>query len=372
MFKFQQKLKIYFAASCAITLLLFLNISCSKNEDSLPDKVDATMDTTRFSASEGSVALLIKTSGNWSIKEADNQNWLSFSASSGADTTTIRVIFAKNASNNERFAQLVITSGSAQKHLYVSQKPAPDGGYSYNGNYFEIPKDTSIANCIKITRFLPALRSKMRNYTMLYDTNMKLAYWVAYPLHENYLGSTSRTDQWAFDPSIATNLQPSIFSGFSGYDRGHQIPSADRTYNAEDNYTTFYFTNMTAQNSTLNQGIWADLEGQVRTWTKSCDTMYVVTGAIIKTTTSPTINYVYDNIGAKVALPKFYFKALAQKRGSSYYTVAYKMDNTTPSSSASFTSYRISVKQLEQETGFTFFPALTEANKSVIDVNVWK
>ena len=35
-----------------------------------------------------------------------------------------------------------------------------------------------------------------RNFSMLYDTNYKLAYWVAYPLSSSYLGSAPRTDAW--------------------------------------------------------------------------------------------------------------------------------------------------------------------------------
>lgn len=126
---------------------------------------------------------------------------------------------------------------------------------------------------------------------------------------------------------------------------------------------------MTAQHSRLNQTIWANLEAQIRTWTQRCDTMYVVTGAMITTHTNKQIEYVTDNNGAHVARPKYYFKALAQKRGSEYYTIAYKMNNELPSSG--YDSYRLTVKELEEETGFTFFPAVSKQAKETIETSKW-
>ena len=33
---------------------------------------------------------------------------------------------------------------------------------------------------------------KYRNYSLLYDTNLKMAYWVAYPIYEGCVGSFQR------------------------------------------------------------------------------------------------------------------------------------------------------------------------------------
>ncbi len=242
--------------------------------------------------------------------------------------------------------------------------------------YFEIPKiEKPTSNTVFVRAQLPeAEKSKMRNYSMLYDTELKVAYWVAYPLHASYLGNAKRTDAWAYDPEFSTNEQATLFSGYGtglGYDRGHQMPSADRNYSTAGNKTTFYFTNMTPQVSSLNQGVWATLETKVRTWTAQCDTMYVVTGAMVTSPTDKKIKYILDNNKKNVAIPKYYYKALAMKKGNQYYTIAYKMDNEKPKSSA-FKSYQIDVAALEEMTGFTFFPQLTKAQKSEIDSSIWK
>lgn len=247
-----------------------------------------------------------------------------------------------------------------------------EGGVNTSYGWFETPAKRSIDNTMYVLHYLPD-KTNVRNYSMLYDTKYKLAYWVAYPMHSSYMGSSGRTDEWDYDPKINQSYQPLLASGFSASntDRGHQIPSADRTYSKAGNYTTFYYSNMTAQNSQLNQGIWASLENKIRTWTQQCDTLYVVTGAMITTNTDKTITYVKDNANKDVARPKYYYKALAKKIGNNYYTIGYKMNNEKPSSS-SFDTYRIKVSELEKETGFTFFPNLPNSTKETIDTNMWK
>lgn len=243
--------------------------------------------------------------------------------------------------------------------------------------WFETPAITPIPNTVYTWHFLPAdaanpSRSSHRNYAMLYDTKYRLAYWVAYPMHAFYLGSTTRTDAWAYDPKIDEIYQPYLFSAFgiTNIDRGHQIASADRTYSVAENRTTFYFTNMTAQFNTLNQQTWANLEMQIRTWTRECDTLYVVTGAMITSSTDSNIDIVVDRGGREVAKPKYYYKALAKKEGDMYYTIAFKMNNVATTDS--YNNYRLTVAALEEETGFTFFPTIPAGTKQTINADKWK
>lgn len=240
--------------------------------------------------------------------------------------------------------------------------------------YLEIPKMNDLSNDeVFVQHFLPDAKTE-RNYAMLYNKTLKMAYWVAYPLYRDILGSGNRTDAWAYDPAVSTAFQPTLFKGFqpTGYDRGHQLPSADRNLNITQNKTTFYFTNMTAQASRLNQGLWANLETKVRTWTAQCDTMYVVTGAMPTSEMDNLLDFATDNDGKDIAKPKYYFKALAMKKGNEYYTIGYKIDNITPPSGSTFDSYRLTVSELEKATGFTFFPDLDNAKKGSIDSRIWK
>ncbi|WP_312186063.1 fimbrillin family protein [Sphingobacterium sp.] len=252
----------------------------------------------------------------------------------------------------------------------------PSGGIGDSQAYLEIPKMNSLSNDeVFIQHFMPDASDK-RNYAMLYDKKLKMAYWVAYPLYSSILGSGNRTEAWGYDPQVSTAFQPLLMNaqGFSkyGYDRGHQLPSADRNLNTSQNKTTFYFTNMTAQASRLNQGVWRLLEEKVRTWSAQCDTMYIVTGAIPTTSSDTMLDFAQDNDGKDVAVPKYYFKALAMKKGSEYYTIAYKMNNEIPPSGVTFENYRLTVSDLEKATGFTFFPDLNNTQKGNINTSIWK
>ncbi|MDQ1152741.1 fimbrillin family protein [Sphingobacterium zeae] len=273
---------------------------------------------------------------------------------------------------NQNLKQL--TAGNRYSFDIKIDNGKPSGGVGDSQAYLEIPKMNSLSNDeVFIQHFMPDA-SDSRNYAMLYDKKLKMAYWVAYPLYSSILGSGNRTDAWGYDPQVSTAFQPNLFNGFkpSGYDRGHQLPSADRNLNTTQNKTTFYFTNMTAQASRLNQGIWANLETKVRTWTAQCDTMYVVTGAMPTTSTNTVLDFAQDNDGKDIAKPKYYFKALAMKKGSEYYTIAYKMNNETPPSGVTFENYRLTVTDLEKATGFTFFPDLNDAQKGNINTSIWK
>lgn len=207
----------------------------------------------------------------------------------------------------------------------------------------------------------PVTGKALRNYCMLYDKTLKFSYWVAYPLFLDCIGTSGRTDEWAFDPSISTSWQVDLSSGFNenGYDRGHQIPSGDRTKDNQMNEPTFYYTNMTPQKAYLNQRVWANLETKVRGWASGTDTIYVVTGAI-----PPQTNIQYTKKG--MAIPEYYFKALARKVNGTYRSIAFRFDNKDYDTSTDLWSGKMTVAELEEMTGFTFFPTLN-VDKTQID-----
>lgn len=185
-------------------------------------------------------------------------------------------------------------------------------------------------------------------------------------------GNIGRTEDWGYDPKIATNLQANLKKALSGYSRGHQIPSGDRQRKDCDmNNQTFYYTNMTPQlQNGLNGAIWAQLEGAVRGWSSGIDTLYVVTGAMPTTATDKQIQYAKDNNGKNIAIPKYYFKALARKVGGNYQTIAFKLDHKAYSDTQ-YMKYAISVSELENMTGFTFFPSLPSEVKKTLNTSQW-
>ena len=216
---------------------------------------------------------------------------------------------------------------------------------------------------------------QVRSYSMLYDTQLKMAYWVAYPLCNYYTAkNVKRTNAWAYDPSLSSEEQATMKRGLNGYDRGHQIPSADRLVTREANEQTFYYTNMTPQiGRGMNQHIWQKLETAVRGWSSNIDTLYVVTGAMPTTPENTTISYTQDNDGKQIAVPKYYLKALCRinRATGEAQTIAFKLDNRAYPNGESYMNHTLSVAELERMTGFVFFPMIREQDKQAYDKSKW-
>ena len=172
--------------------------------------------------------------------------------------------------------------------------------------FMETPAKTDDGSSLYVTTYMEQDGQSLRSFTLRYDPDRRISLWVAYPLNAGLIGTGSRGDGWAPDPGLPESIQPVLYKGFrygSGYDRGHQIPSADRL-DAKANAQTFTFTNATPQLHDFNGGIWAELEKVVRTWAKRSDTLYVVTGVIPGNKTIP------DNVGNDVNIPSAYYKAV--------------------------------------------------------------
>ena len=112
------------------------------------------------------------------------------------------------------------------------------------------------------------------------------------------------------------------------------------------------------QRSDLNQGVWALLESQVRAWAMTCDTLYVVTGAM------PSEEWRTDRAKNKVNVPSSYYKALLRYKASDshqYSGIAFWYDNIDyPMDRQILQSDVLTIAQLEERTGFNFFFNLTE------------
>lgn len=221
-----------------------------------------------------------------------------------------------------------------------------------------------------------------RNYTMCFDATKRGAWWVAYPLHNAYRGDTKRLDKWMFDSSINDAWQADLAKGsyVGDYDRGHQIPSADRTASIEMNQQTFYCSNSTPQVSGLNQGEWEELEKKVREWVCS-DTLYVVTGAYWSADNNRTTT---DKSGNSCPIPDHYFKVVVRTTSGNIREHGDKLGDYKPeqlksigfwvanaSGQGEAKNWVKSVAEIETLTGFTFFPSLPEAVKQQKNAAAW-
>lgn len=359
---------------------LFSVVSCDpaetgKNTASAP-KVE--IGSAVVDAAGGSQFVRVKSSVHWEMKivsEYDGEaGWITVDQKSGDGDSNVAMKVAANDSEDERSATIIVTSKGGEDSVKLLQRgksvtpdpspdPKPDPSPQVAG-WMElpaVPEGTAF-----YTHPMTVGSVKTRNYSFIWDEKNLVAPWVAYPLCKSFIGSGSRTDQWALDPLLPESKQPVLYRGFKEgnagwYARGHQIPSADRL-NYSANVMTFYGTNMTPQiQNGFNGDIWANLEGKVRSWANSSDTLYVVTGCVIDYKAGETVKYALDNNGKKVTVPTAYYKVVLRYMKSStigysgYSACAVWMDHKVYSTKTVDSSYSMSVDDLEKRLGIDFF-----------------
>ena len=342
------------------------------------------------------------------VSQGGDAEWCSFDlnkqvSSAGGNVGDPAYLYLdKDNSDDDRTARVDVTyTNGYSSSLTLTQRAA--GFIDYDRSWGEQPEyrsdDAYIYKTYYATfvsnQFFPG--GKLRNYSVCYDVDRHISHWVAYPIFKKVYETPvlRRVNDFNYDPNdqlpvIPTRDQQYIGTGGNGrgygawgYDRGHMLPQASRYNNYEPNRMTYYGTNMMPQNSTLNQNIWASLEGKVRGWggLQTYDTLYVVTGAAFKSTKT------IDNANGPIAVPSHCWKVLLRQRGNQNRQISqFKADelkaigfvftNDDAGAATSIESAVRSVKEIEELTGFKFFrnldPAVADAVKSQKNLADWE
>ena len=322
--------------------------------------------------------LHVQASGDWSITieypEDQPAEWVSVTPSTGTGNKAVQLKTEYYAGVQARKASVVLTAGSKKAELVLTQNGRSGGGGNLNPftGWMELPAMPENSNLDFFTHDMTIGSVNTRNYSFAWDYDNLVAPWVAYPLCKWNIGDNinrkDRDDPWAVDPYLSEKQQPVLYKrGFRStssrsYDRGHQLPSADRLYDYSSNDKTFYGTNMTPQLSKLNQYFWRNLENKVRSWAYSSDTCYVVTGCL----TDGSTEYALDNVGKKITVPSHYYKAVLRYSKSTtlgfagYMGCAILLEHRDYGNGSNFKEYAISIDELEKKTGIDFYPNLSK------------
>lgn len=355
------------------------------------DQLEISLAETTVSSDAGSVFVRVTSNGSWTLDFVEpDVDWarlemtsgngsrnsiiLSYSANRGSESRSVTV--RATAADGKKTSQAVLTQRS-----YVAPAPSGiSGGKAATASFkwLELP-ETDATDGMDFLWHLVDINGKMvRNYSCYWNYSDRVSIWVAYPLCKDYLGSLGRSDAWGFDPLLPAVSQQNVSGGYWAgnngyYDRGHQIPSADRTANYAMNAATFYGTNMTPQKNSFNAGLWASLESKVRDWSRSSDTLYVVTGCVL----DGAKYYALDRASNKITAPAAYYKAVLRYAPSSstglghagYMGCAVWMEHKETASSAKMDkTYSMSIDALEQKLGIDLFVNLPDkVGKSVAD-----
>ena len=232
---------------------------------------------------------------------------------------------------------------------------------------------------------------KARNYTVCFSAEHHCPVWVAAPRHACYEGTANRTNAYKADPDIPSGIQYYSKSTDSGCNKGHMLGSAERTCSRAVNEQVFYFSNIAPQYSSgfnTGGGGWNLLEDWIDT--KVCaDTTYLVIGTYFDryedrygNTASPKkISFGDRN---DVSCPTmFYIAVLRTKKGDTGKSVRecsadelmcaafVRCHNNALKGKQVSSKDMYSIAELEELTGFTYFPNVPNAPKDSYKASDW-
>ncbi len=205
------------------------------------------------------------------------------------------------------------------------------------------------------------------HYVMSYSSSRATPNWVSWRLGRADLGTALR--QKEFYPSNALprgwyKPQQSNYKN-SGFDKGHNCPSGDRTSNSRANKSTFYIDNIFPQAPKHNQSLWEHLERYCRDQVLLGNEVYIVMGSYGQ---GGIGNYGYrktiDN--GRITVPSNVWKVVVilpegrndlKRVAAAARIIAVDTPNTNDVK-PNWMKYLCTVRNIERATGYNLFSAL--------------
>jgi len=210
-------------------------------------------------------------------------------------------------------------------------------------------------------------------YSLGYNPDLEIPNWVAYKLTEESLKikNVKRADRFKVDGKVKGRSAKHSDYSHSGYTRGHMAPAGDMAFSTDAMQESFFMSNMTPQLRTFNNGVWRELEENVRDWAYDNDELYIVSGPIFDGKPSR-----YIGKSTKVAVPDAFFKAVLDIEGSKKKSIAFVLPHEKTADH--LRSFAITIDELERKLGYDLFQdlitddVLEEKLESEMNVNQWQ
>lgn len=217
-------------------------------------------------------------------------------------------------------------------------------------------------------------------YVQSYSSSRGTPNWVSWHLEPgNFTGASDRLNNFAgFTglPQSAFIVQSNSYSG-SGFDRGHNIPSGDRTSSANANSSTFLMSNMIPQAPRNNQQTWNNLEGYLRTKVLEGNEVYIIMGSYGSGGTGS--NGTTSTIaGGKVTVPSNIWKVAViipsgngdlERVSATTRIIAVNTPNIN-TIDTDWKKYRVSVRNIESATGYNLLSGLPVSIQDAVETKV--
>jgi len=200
-----------------------------------------------------------------------------------------------------------------------------------------------------------------RQYTVSYSYRIRQPKWVLEVIDaESEIVNVDRTDSFRSDYRIPEQFRvdDDHYQG-SGYERGHLIVSANRLNSSLLNSETFLISNMSPQSRELNNGLWKELEMEVRNLKQqdNIEEVYSICGPLWAYGKAvESIETALPNV--IIPIPHMFFKCILSVNGNGRFK-QYAFIIPHGENLSELKDYQYKVKEVEQFAGLFFWQQLS-------------
>jgi len=146
-----------------------------------------------------------------------------------------------------------------------------------NGNMLLGNPSNAAANPVDANNYL----IDHKYYVESYNRDKGEPNWVSWHLSATDLGGTDRLNNFRPDETLPDGWYEADNNSYkrSGFDKGHNCPSGDRTSTSDANSATFLMDNIIPQAPNNNQHTWEHLESYCRNKVKRGNEVYIIMGS---------------------------------------------------------------------------------------------
>lgn len=204
-------------------------------------------------------------------------------------------------------------------------------------------------------------------YSLSYNEKYEESEWVSYILTKESLRVPNVERSKRFKKDLKIKTRSAIYYDYSGsgYTRGHLAPAGDMAFNEEAMEESFFMSNITPQKKEFNNGIWKELEQNIRNWAWKNNRLYIATGPVLN-------NSIKEYIGKnKVAVPKYFYKVILDIDDPERKAIGWVIPNEL--STKHLDEYAKTVDEIETLTGIDFFKdLLTDSEEDRLESSIQK
>ena len=216
------------------------------------------------------------------------------------------------------------------------------------------------------------------SYALSYNCSAGTPNWVSWHLDSRWLGEIPRQNSFVIYelyPVGCNAITTKDYTG-SGFDRGHNCPSADRTCSLIKNEETFLMLNIIPQAPDVNRGLWADVEDFTRELIEGGNEVYVIMGVHGEGGTGDN-GYRKFWADGQLTVPRFLWRVMIvlpegnndlKRLGEDTRAIALWVENKNSSDKKPWHEYITTINEIEVATGYDLLSEASDGRQAIIQI----